>query len=369
MNTPLNIAEFIKLAEKYPVIDVRSPAEFRQGHIPGAHNIPLFNNEERAKVGTDYKQIGRQAAIRQGLEIVGPKLSSFISETEKILCSKLPTEAYTATVLIHCWRGGMRSANFAWLLNLYGIKTHTLIKGYKAYRNYVLQTFERDMDLIVLGGETGSGKTEILKKISEAGERVICLESLAHHKGSAFGALGEKSQPTQEQFENNLAHELMKPPPLTTSPTGNGEGGRGILEPIWIEDESRTIGTCQIPNPLWKKMKQAPIIRVKVPTEKRIERLMNDYGSFSKEQLAACIRKIEKRLGPQNAKLALEELDKGNLCSVAKITLTYYDKAYNHQHEKRNFKDVFFVECETADPELNAKKVMDVARNLKQEHA
>ncbi|MBI3501121.1 MAG: tRNA 2-selenouridine(34) synthase MnmH [Bacteroidetes bacterium] len=354
MNVPLNIEEFIKLSEQFPVIDVRSPSEFGQGHIPNAHNIPLFDNEERAKVGTTYKQVGRHAAIKLGLEIVGPKLSSFVSEVEKIISEhsykQLPTATAAATVLIHCWRGGMRSANFAWLLNLAGIKTFTLQKGYKAYRNFVLKSFEREVNLLILGGETGSGKTEILKKIGEAGEQIIDLENLAQHKGSAFGSLGEKQQPTQEQFENNLSFHLNK---------------IDLSKRIFLEDESRSIGTCQIPNPLWEKMKQAPILRVKIPKEKRIERLLNDYGKFSKEELGNCILKIEKRLGPQHAKYALEELENGELRKVADITLSYYDKAYNYNHEKRNFKDVFIVECESADAALNAKKVIEFANQRK----
>lgn len=395
MNIPLNINEFITLSQKIPVIDVRSPAEFQQGHIPGAHNVPLFNNEERAKVGTVYKQTGRQAAIKLGLELVGPKLRSLVVEVEKIISNQTNNKtlehknnsdnrqqqpaSFSAhpVVLIYCWRGGMRSANFAWLFNLYGIKTHTLIKGYKAYRNFVLERFKREINFVVLGGETGSGKTEILKKIAESGEKIIDLESLAHHKGSAFGALGEKPQPTQEQFENNLFHALLKANPFLSCTeelnisshihcTNHSEEQKIACTDqatrIWIEDESRNIGTCQIPNPIWEKMKQSPVIRVKIPKEKRIDRLLNDYGKFSKEELSACILKIQKRIGPQHAKKALEELNKGNLREVANSMLTYYDKAYHYQHEKRNFKDIFFVECETADAEVNAKKVIEFAK-------
>jgi len=237
----------------------------------------------------------------------------------------------------------MRSSGFAELLNKYGYTTHTLVRGYKAYRNYVLKSFEQKMDLLVLGGETGSGKTEILQLIHELGEQTIDLENIAHHKGSAFGSLGEQSQPTQEQFENNLAYEFSM---------------LSFQKPIWVEDESRAIGKMQIPNPIWATMKTSPIIRVKVPKTERIERLMNDYGKFAKEELKQCILKIEKRLGPQHAKEALLELEQGNLRKVADITLAYYDKAYNYNHELRNFKDVFLMECENADANQNAKNVL-----------
>lgn len=378
MNTPLHIEEFLKLTDEFPVIDVRSPREFVHGHIPGAHSVPLFDDEERAQVGTAYKQIGKDAAIKIGYELANPKIKLFLKEVEKIVQpeqtnirtfehsnDELPTaDCQLPTVLVHCWRGGMRSSKFAQLLNEHGYKTHTLVRGYKAYRNFVLKSFESSANIIILGGETGSGKTEILKNISERGEQVIDLEALANHKGSAFGSLGEKSQPTQEQFENNLAHEWTKVVP----PLSFGEG-LGVRQRIWLEDESRSIGTCQIPNPIWGKMKQAPIFRINIPKKLRIERLMNDYGKFSQEELANCIHKIEKRLGPQHAKHALEELEKGNLREVADITLTYYDKAYNYDHEKRNMKDVFFIESETADATTNAEKIISFANtNLKKEY-
>ena len=350
MNVPVNIDEFIKLSEKFPVIDVRSPGEFAHGHIPEAHSIPLFSDAERAKVGTAYKQIGREKAIEIGYSIINPKRQSFLVQVEKIFSAVQPQ-----TCLVHCWRGGMRSAGFAAFLNENGYETHTLVRGYKAYRNFVLKSFENYSNLIIIGGETGSGKTEILKKIGEAGEQIIDLENLAHHKGSAFGSLGEKPQPTQEHFENKLSFQLNK---------------LDLSKRIFLEDESRAIGTCQVPNPFWERMKIAPIIRVNIPKRERIERLMNDYGKFSKDELAKCIMKIEKRLGPQHAKHALEELGKGNFKTAADITLSYYDKAYDYNHEKRNFKDVFFVECETADVNKNSKEVLDVAnKKLKKVYA
>ena len=387
MNTPLEIEYFISLSKKFPLIDVRSPAEFEHGHIPNAHNIPLFDNEERAKVGTAYKQISREKAIEIGYKLANPKLNAFISQIKKITSEQpnIQTIKHSndelPTVLVHCWRGGMRSAKFAELLNEHGYKTHTLTRGYKAYRNFVLKSFESSANILIIGGETGSGKTEILKKIGESGEQIIDLENLAHHKGSAFGALGEKRQPTQEQFENELSHIWNKfISPLSFGPNEVADSvfservrwtlsrvladhwreGPGVRR-LWLEDESRSIGTCQLPNSIWEKMKQAPILRINIPKQLRIERLMNDYGKFSKEELAICIHKIEKRLGPQHAKQALEELEKGNLKTVADITLTYYDKAYNHDHEKRNMKDVFFIECKNADVNQNAKKVLDFA--------
>jgi tRNA 2-selenouridine synthase len=266
----------------------------------------------------------------------------------------------------------MRSENFAFLLNLYGYKTYTLIKGYKAYRNFVLSRafrIEHEANIIILGGETGSGKTEILRKLAEYGEQIIDLEAMAHHKGSAFGSLGEEPQPTQEQFENNLAYELMKLHSLISSSTGENEGGRGMLGLWWLEDESRNIGKNQIPLPLWEIMKSAPLIRIYVPRESRIKRLVAQYGKFSKEELSECILKIQQRLGPQNAKLALEELGKGNLEKVADILLTYYDKAYQYDLEKRKQENIFTLNSETTDASVNAKKVIElVNKKFKKEY-
>ena len=228
MQKELDILQFLTLAETIPVIDVRSPAEFEKGHIPGAFNIPLFNNEERAIVGTLYKQKGKNEAVLAGLDIVGPKMSSLVSEARKISVNN--------EVLVHCWRGGMRSGSFCWLLNTVGIKASTLKKGYKAYRNHVLQSFEKPFQIIILGGETGSGKTEILKYIREEGEQVIDLEGIAHHKGSSFGAIGQEPQPRPEQFENDLALQWNKLDPSKR---------------IWLEDESKNIGRVFITDSLW----------------------------------------------------------------------------------------------------------------------
>jgi tRNA 2-selenouridine synthase len=243
----------------------------------------------------------------------------------------------------------MRSEKFAAFLNEHGFETHTLDKGYKAYRNFVLRTFTGDYNFILLGGETGSGKTDILKKMIEKGAGVVDLEGLAQHKGSAFGSLGESAQPSQEQFENNLANELLR---LSS--------GSDI---IWLEDESRSIGTCQLPNPIWDKMKAAPIVRVNIPHEARIERLLNDYGNFPKESLGSSILRIKKRLGPQHAKSAMEALEAGNLRAVTELVLTYYDKAYNHCHELRNYRDIHVVECASADAAKNADQVLEFTRH------
>jgi len=192
----LSVDDFLKEAAHLPVIDVRSPGEYDHAHIPHAINIPLFDNEERAKVGTRYKQVGKDSAVLLGLELVGPKLADFVKKARRLNLTG-------QEVLVHCWRGGMRSGSFAWLLNTAGIKARTLEGGYKAYRSQVLAAFAEPARMIY-GGKTGSGKTEILHELAKQGEQVIDLEALANHKGSSYGAIGQEPQPSSEQFENKL---------------------------------------------------------------------------------------------------------------------------------------------------------------------
>jgi tRNA 2-selenouridine synthase len=194
-----DIAEFLKLAEEIPVTDVRSPKEYEEGHIPGAINIPLFDDEERARVGTKYKKEGRIAAIMEGLDLSGPRM------TEKL--RKALQTAKNGKLLVHCWRGGMRSEAMAWLFSLSGIQTTVLEGGYKSYRHLVLDTLAAEREMIILGGMTGSSKTHILRHLKQQGRQVVDLESLANHKGSAFGALGQLPQPSTEQFANDLYGE------------------------------------------------------------------------------------------------------------------------------------------------------------------
>ena len=160
----VEIEEFLKLAKDYPILDVRSPGEYSHAHIPGAISFPLFSDEERAKIGTLYKQESREAAVREGLDIFGPNMRRMTEQAEAITSSQgAPQEK---TLLIHCWRGGMRSGGVAWLLDLYGFKVFTLEGGYKVYRNWVLNMFEKRHLIRLVGGYTGSGKTSILQSCS-----------------------------------------------------------------------------------------------------------------------------------------------------------------------------------------------------------
>jgi tRNA 2-selenouridine synthase len=301
----ISIDRFLEIREQYPVIDVRSPGEHLQGRIPGAVNIPLMENEERAVVGTMYKQNGKQAAVLKGLEIAGPKLKEYIKTARRI-----PNEG---TFIVHCWRGGMRSEFFSWLLEFYGFKVMVIKGGYKSFRRKMIDEFNCERSLMVLGGKTGCGKTKILHELRNKGEAVIDLEGIAHHKGSSYGGLGEEPQPTQEQFENELGLVLYS---------------LQQKNPVWIENESRMIGNKVIPEGLWNQMLQAPVQQIDIPFEERLQNIVNDYGKFPIEDLIEATLRISKRMGPEQTKLAIAALQEGDVRTAFRFALNYYDKTY-----------------------------------------
>ncbi|MFW5808099.1 MAG: tRNA 2-selenouridine(34) synthase MnmH [Spirochaetota bacterium] len=304
---------FLYLAQSLPVIDVRSPGEYAEGHIPGAHNVPLFDNDERAEVGTLYKHQGRRPAILRGLEIAGGKLAWYVRETLKIS----PDE----DVLVHCWRGGMRSSSFAWFLESADVKARVLEGGYKAYRHFIRSSFAAAKRIVILSGMTGTGKTEILKRLAERGEQVVDLEGLANHKGSAFGAIGQDEQPTTEQFENNTAALWLT---------------LDVSRRIWIEDESLKIGRCVINDVLYGMMRQAPVIAIDIPLARRIERLVNEYCIIPPEALVSVVYRIQRRLGDVRTKQTIESLQSGDYRRAIEVLLDYYDRAYRHGRSRRD---------------------------------
>ncbi len=335
MPTPTTIHEFLKLSEQHPIIDVRSPGEYKYGHIPGAHNSPLFSNEERAIIGTAYKQTSRAVAVNKGLEFFGPRMKEYAGQIKKVTGGN--------TFLVHCWRGGMRSASVAWLLELYGLKVYLLKGGYKAFRRAALESFSEERKLTILGGKTGSGKTLILKELKSLGEQIIDLEALAHHKGSSFGALGESPQPTQEMFENELFIRLFNTDKNKT---------------LWLEDESNKIGTCLIPKSLFERMRSVTTFFLDVPFEVRSQFLTEEYGKFDSEDLKKAIERITKHLGGLNAKIALEAIDSGNVKAAFEICLAYYDKTYSYGKNKRNPESIVNCPFETIDIKKIAEEII-----------
>ena len=291
---------------------MRAPSEFSKGHIPGATNLPLFDDEERARVGITYKEKGRRKAIAVGLEIVGKKADALLDGLSQFETGQ--------PVFLHCWRGGMRSEGFAWLAMRSGLEVQRIAGGYKAFRHAAHASFAEPRRIIILSGFTGAGKTVLLETIRQAGEKVIDLEALANHRGSAFGGIGQPAQPTVEQFENNLFDQWRNLNPD---------------ELVWIEGESQSIGRAQVPEAVWRQMCAAPTIFVEADRESRIQFLMGEYGSLPKDDLAEAIGRVKKRLGGLRYQQAIDALATDNVAEFAGIALDYYDSAYGKALQKR----------------------------------
>jgi len=314
MQNILPVENFLEklISEKILLIDSRSEKEFEHAHIPGAVNIPLLNNDHRHLVGIEYKKNGREAAVEMGFELVGPLFHEKIKAVKNFSNRK--------EVMIYCWRGGMRSSIMAWVLSLSGYKTTMLKGGYKFFRGFVLQQFEKPWKIKILGGHTGCGKTEVLKELKKLGEQIIDLEGLANHKGSAFGSLGLPEQPSNEYFENLLAIELSQ---------------LNLEKEIWVEAESRSIGRIKIPDEFFFQLDQAPLYEIIASRKFRCNRINEEYCKFPKDELAECTNKIAKRLGGLKLKEAINALNENRYEEWLNILLDYYDKTYMHSLNER----------------------------------
>ena len=293
-----------------PLIDVRSPSEFDKGHWPGAVNLPLFSDDERAAVGTSYKQDGRLKAIHLGLRITGPKMA--------VLAEQLDQYRGAEQLRLYCWRGGMRSASMAWLAQQIDLNPLLLQGGYKAYRHWAQSRFDQEWPLRIMGGRTGTGKTDLLLALQIKGVAVLDLEGLANHRGSSFGGLGLPAQPSTEHYENLLAEVLDH----------HRRQGAGS---IWLEAESIQVGRCRIPKGLFDQMQTAPVLEIQRSLEERVEQLVEVYGQQGSEGLAEATNRISRRLGPQRTQQALEAIAAQDWATACRATLDYYDRCYDHE--------------------------------------
>lgn len=317
------------------ILDVRSPGEYQQGHIPGAVSFPLFTNEERARVGTCYKQQGREQAVELGLEIVAPKSVGLVKRAKEL--------AIDRQVRIHCWRGGMRSESVAWLLRLAGLDVAVLTGGYKTFRRWALTTLELPRTILILGGMTGTGKTAILAALNNQGEQVLDLEDLANHRGSSYGNLGLPEQPTTEQFENLIAVQWSRFNPA---------------QPIWIEAESKRIGVCRVPENLFSQMEQSPVLEITRSRPERLQILVDLYGNADRQELIAATDRLRKRLGGLRTQAALTFLAQDKLTEACDVVLDYYDKTYTYDLRRREV-PIYSLDVTGLAPEVSAKLLLE----------
>jgi tRNA 2-selenouridine synthase len=318
----LSTVPFLNQAESRLLLDVRSPGEFADGHVPGAISFPLFSDEERSIVGTLYKQEGKDPAFLKGLEFTGPKMADYVRRAKEM--------SPEAKIAMYCWRGGMRSGSMAWLLEAAGMDVLLLEGGYKAFRHAVLHDAPLPEKMVVIGGFTGSRKSEILRCFPLLGHTILDLEALASHRGSSFGNIALPPQPRQEQFENLVFMALLKHNPAMV---------------LWLEDESKAIGKLRIPDSLHAAMRSSRIYFTEKTHEERLQHITASYGKESTDELKEAMQRIGKRLGGLALKEAMEFLELGNIRAAAAISLRYYDKTYRFGLEQRDPKLVRRLNC------------------------
>lgn len=382
-----SIEDFLRLRDAgLPLLDVRSPSEYRTAYMAGARNLPLFSDEERAQVGTVYARQGQEAASLLALRLVGGRLADMV-ETARSLCPpmSLPPDALLSPpagrpdatescpppagdaaapadgtprrhVLLHCWRGGLRSRSMAWLLESCGFVAHVLRGGYRAFRAHVRQELARPRPVLVLGGFTGCGKTDMLHALAAGGEQVIDLEGLAHHRGSAFGAVAlPGEQPGNEAFENALFELWRRLDPQ---------------RPVWLEDESRRIGHVTLCEEFFRHIVRAPLVMVDLPLPLRQRRLVRIYGGTENgaapspeiaEALCAALEKLRRRLGSEDCARCCRLVREGRLDEAAARVLHYYDKCYRHQQEHRDGPLLASLPCAEDNPRDAARRLAALA--------
>jgi len=322
--------------ENFSIIDVRSPGEFKEDHIPNAINIPLLDDEERKEIGIIYKHIGPEKAKLRGVEIVSPKLPEFIKAIHQIYKKNKP-------VVIYCWRGGLRSEAFVTFARLAGISVSKLMGGYKSFRKFVSKYFEnidKNITFITLFGPTCSGKTEILESINQKGYPVVNFEKCARHKGSVFGHIGEEDYPyiTQKKFESEIFFSMFK--------------NKSNL--YFVEGESKKIGKVTIPNSLFDKIKNAYKVYIDADINFRVKFAIETYKpQLYEKDIYESLKKIQRYLNKKTFEKLITFLNQKNFEDFTKeIMLNYYDPLYKNGIKERIDYQIKLSNIEDAADEL-----------------
>lgn len=335
MAKEITIDEALKM-EKKCLIDLRSEGEFAEGAIPGAINIPLFNNADRAEVGTTYKQIGPEEAKILGLKLVGPRLSSLFEQINKATNDN--------EIVLYCWRGGMRSKFTTSLLSSLGTKVYRIQGGYKAYRRFVFRYLDREQlphKFVVLAGLTGVGKTLVLKRLSETGYPVLDLEGIAKNRGSVYGRIGMPQPPSQKDFEAGIVDSLVQ------------AESSGV---IFVECESRRLGKLIVPASVMKSMADGYRILLYTSLETRVQRIIEEYTKGPNQNIELLQKStalLKKSLGISLVEELNNKLSQGNFEEVFGFLLTnYYDPLYKYPKEPSN-KYSLSVDCTNLEQAAN----------------
>ena len=363
MSPILDIQSFLARRDAgWPVLDARSPSEYARGHIAGALNLPVLDDEERAAVGTAHARSGPEGAVHLALKLAGPKLAAKLARARALIREGAAASPGTPSspaaghgtfakasggkdVLVHCWRGGMRSRSLAWLLELGGYSVHMLEGGYKAYRSWARACLAQPRPALILGGMTGSGKTAMLAELARLGAQVIDLEALAGHRGSAFGAVGLGEQPGSEWVENALAERWR-----SLSPD----------RPVWLEDEDRRIGSLSLCGEFFEHIRISPLVLVDLPLEARVERLVRMYtGPEYRDALIACVERLRARLGDEAARRCVDDIRAGRYREAVSALLNYYDTRYARQMDRHARPLVRRIALDGDNPGLAARLLLE----------
>jgi tRNA 2-selenouridine synthase len=338
MSITISLQQTLTLRDKGAVIiDARSPSEYAEATIPGAVNIPILDDAEREEVGTLYKRSGKSEARRRGVDLVSPKIPAMVEQVASL------QEDTSLPAVVFCWRGGMRSLALAQFLELAGVPARQMERGHKAFRKHVLDFFEKGEwgRLVVLRGLTGVGKTQYLHRLTEYGHKVIDLEGLANHRGSAFGNLGLPEQPGQKMFEALLWDELRKVP---------------VGDYALAEGESRHIGRVALPVKVYQELQKETSIWLDAPMSMRVKNILRDYPAIDslKSDFIGPIKALKDKLGRKKVEEYLALLDAGDWETlVADLMENYYDPLYRHTFPERRI-EISLEPEETALERVNA---------------